>query len=171
MCQFFSFVTYKGQKFFCNDLDREVVDNPDSHTNICNLFHLPEDKCNKYEWVDGRLIRDSIVDKEEVLEDVQAWIENLVQSPAFTRIKDVLIKRLITQSTDKHYAIRCGVAENTNTPSETLVVLSKDEDSEVRHSVAENTNTPSETLVVLSKDENYGIRYRAMNTLARKSCR
>jgi len=56
-----------------------------------------------------------------------------------------------------------GVAQNSNTPPETLIILAKDENSNVRYCVARNSNTPPETLIILAKEEDYGVRYWVEN--------
>ena len=50
------------------------------------------------------------------------------------------------------------LANNPNTPPETLTILARDEDSYVRYSVAQNPNTPPETLTFLARDEDYWVR-------------
>jgi hypothetical protein len=49
------------------------------------------------------------------------------------------------------------IAEDSNTPVETLVQLSRDEEWGVRWRAAKNPNTPVEALVRLSRDEEWGI--------------
>jgi 3-methyladenine DNA glycosylase AlkC len=51
------------------------------------------------------------------------------------------------------------LAQNPNTPQETLQVLATDEHPYVRRGVAHNPNTPQETLKVLATDEDYCVRY------------
>jgi len=60
-------------------------------------------------------------------------------------------------SKDKNKDVRCSVAENPNTPVETLEKLSHDYDWVVNSSVAKNPNTSPETLEKLSHD--YGHEY------------
>ena len=52
------------------------------------------------------------------------------------------------------------IAQNPNTPPETLAALAKDEDWSMRWIVAYNPNTPPETLAALAKDEDYTVRLR-----------
>jgi hypothetical protein len=62
-------------------------------------------------------------------------------------------------ATDEDYGFRCYVAKNPNTPAETLNVLATDEYSYVRCWVAQNPNIPVETLKVLATDEDSWVRY------------
>ena len=50
------------------------------------------------------------------------------------------------------------LAENPNTPQETLSLLATDEDYYVRWAVAQNPNTPQETLSLLATDEYFYVR-------------
>ena len=52
----------------------------------------------------------------------------------------------------------CAVAENPNTPAETLTLLASHNDSTVRWNVARNSNTSPETLTILAKDSGYWVR-------------
>jgi len=52
------------------------------------------------------------------------------------------------------------LAENPNTPVETLKDLATDQNVNVRWEVARNPNTPVETLKVLATDENVNVRRR-----------
>jgi hypothetical protein len=69
MCQFFSFIfDENGKMHYFNAKQRlELLkDNPkqlhlDSHASIAAFFKLDEDKCNKYEYLNGELIEDNIV--------------------------------------------------------------------------------------------------------------
>jgi hypothetical protein len=51
------------------------------------------------------------------------------------------------------------LAENPNTPPETLTILDRDENSDVRYGVARSPNTPQETLTILARDEDCWVRY------------
>jgi len=70
-------------------------------------------------------------------------------------LKEVNEPDVLTLSLDEKYEL----ANNTNTPVETLKVLATDENVDVRWGVAENPNTPVELLEVLATDENYNVRY------------
>ena len=59
---------------------------------------------------------------------------------------------------DKYY--RGAVAENSKTPSVTLMILSKDKDAYVRYNVASNPNTPIESLMTLAEDKDESVRAR-----------
>ena len=54
MCDFFSFNTYKGEKYYFNAEQRKTEAEPDSHSRIAEVFlgsTIKEDKCNKYEYI------------------------------------------------------------------------------------------------------------------------
>jgi hypothetical protein len=51
------------------------------------------------------------------------------------------------------------LAQNPNTPPETLTILARDEGVGVRCSVADNPNTPPEILTILARDEDGYVRY------------
>ena len=51
------------------------------------------------------------------------------------------------------------VAQNPNTPIETLKVLATDQNYLVRWGVAHNPNTPAETLKDLATDKDFGVRW------------
>ena len=50
------------------------------------------------------------------------------------------------------------LAQNPNTPPETLTILARDEGVGVRCSVADNPNTPPEILTILARDEDSWVR-------------
>jgi hypothetical protein len=56
------------------------------------------------------------------------------------------------------FKLRCQIAQNPNTPPETLVNLSQDKTWSVRCWVAGNPNTPVESLKVLSQDRVWSVR-------------
>lgn len=60
---------------------------------------------------------------------------------------------------DKKWNVRCGVAANPNTSPETLVLLAKDDTSNIRKYVAKNLNTLPETLTRLASDKNSYVRF------------
>ena len=56
---------------------------------------------------------------------------------------------------DNIWDVRQGIAENSNTPPETLERLANDDEDWVRRAVAWNSNTKTETLERLAKDGDY----------------
>lgn len=60
----------------------------------------------------------------------------------------------------EHGDIRYAVAQNPQTPPETLAMLAEDSDNDVRCAVAANQNTPAETLALLAEDKVWLIRCR-----------
>jgi hypothetical protein len=59
---------------------------------------------------------------------------------------------------DENEDVRCYVAQNPNTPPEILTLLARDKDGDVRWGVALNHNTPPEILTILARDEYWGVR-------------
>ena len=89
MCQFFSFVTYKGKKYYFDSEARRQRGEHDSHSNICSTFLnslIKEDKSNKYEFTSEGLIKDSIRDDEEQFDDVKDWMANFSKTREFWKI-------------------------------------------------------------------------------------
>ena len=173
MCKFFSFISYEREFYYCDSLVRGTEEEePDSHSRICEIFQLREDNCNKYEVVDGKLIVDNIVDEEELLEDVQAWVDNFIVSPEFFRICKVskqfpsitTEEQWLEVSQDSDSEVRGAVAENTNCPVNVLKILAKDSDWWVRRAVAKNVNCLANTLETLAKDSNRSVREAAAIT-------
>jgi hypothetical protein len=52
------------------------------------------------------------------------------------------------------------LADNPNTPPETLTILAGDKYFWVRWRVAQNPNTPPEILSILARDEDWTVRWR-----------
>lgn len=51
MCHFFSFcVNEQGRKYYFDSISRMKESEPDSHSRICEMFNLDEDKINKFEY-------------------------------------------------------------------------------------------------------------------------
>jgi hypothetical protein len=91
MCNFFSFITYKGEKYYFDHIQRREAPNldHDSHTTIADFFlksTIKEDRCNKYEYVNGKLEIDTIQDEDECFEDVKAWMDEFAKSEKFEKI-------------------------------------------------------------------------------------
>jgi hypothetical protein len=59
---------------------------------------------------------------------------------------------------DEDWYVRVWVARNPNTPPKTLTCLADDEDWRVREGVAKNPNTPPEVLAQLTKDKDSDVR-------------
>ena len=66
------------------------------------------------------------------------------------RASKKILTTLSTLSIDKHWYVRCRVADNPNTPKEVLKILSKDKDRNVR---------AWEVLTKLSTDKDNVVRY------------
>jgi hypothetical protein len=64
-------------------------------------------------------------------------------------------------------SVREAVADNMNTPIDTLWLLAADECADVRYAIAENHNVPLAILSSLSEDENPYVACRAGATIAR----
>ena len=100
MCKFFSFVTepenHGGQRFYFDWEYRKAHladDNHDSHSVICRVHGLDEDKCNKYEYnpFPGVFTEDGI--HSPVNDRVQA--EEWVRTLDFKRVVEPLIVKPI----------------------------------------------------------------------------
>ncbi|GHT90027.1 hypothetical protein AGMMS49545_02160 [Betaproteobacteria bacterium] len=63
---------------------------------------------------------------------------------------------------DKKASVRGWVAENSNTPQESLVILARDKDADVRMEVAGNYMQPRETVEILDNDKNAQVRSRLL---------
>ncbi len=74
---------------------------------------------------------------------------------------------LVYFSKHENWWVRYKVAENPNTPVQTLEKLSEDEDSDVRYDVASNPNTPTHILEKLSGDEDGRVRNNATQNLGK----
>jgi hypothetical protein len=124
MCKFFSFVTYQGNKYFFNSEQRRLDEKHDSHTNIAHVSKIPEDRSNKYEFFDGKLVADSITDTEEVFDDVKSWVEQFVTTREYWKIcvrslshgtacLEQVPERLRKQTSDMIYEFACWCAEQS----------------------------------------------------------
>ena len=69
------------------------------------------------------------------------------------------VETLKVLATDENYYVRFGVAKNPSTPVETLKVLAFDGNANVRWGVTQNPNTPVENLKVLATDNDYDVRW------------
>lgn len=118
MCNFFSFVTepeyHGGQRFYFNKEYRKVINNPDSHSTICDYNHLKEDKCNKYgyDFITRELKVDQINSPVDDRVQVEKWahnlnLRNIIDAPelgtvfVFRPLEDILID-------DRKGKIKCG---------------------------------------------------------------
>jgi hypothetical protein len=64
-------------------------------------------------------------------------------------------------------SVREAVADNINTPIDTLWMLAADESADVRYAMAENHNVPIAILSYLTDDANPYVACRARRTLER----
>ena len=69
---------------------------------------------------------------------------------------------------DKDSCVRKLVAWNPNAPAELLVKLATDKDEYVRREVAWNPNTPAEALAQLATDEDWDVRGEILKIAKRK---
>ena len=146
-----------------------------SHSCICKIHKLNEDKINKYEYnpyknncyggIKGLNIENDGVNKvtatdlDIIAKHVTALFPNNASWDSFEALKtDENILGLIELSKDDDSDVRQAVAENINIPIAVLIELSKDNYYYVRRTVAENINTPIAVLIELSKDNDYYIR-------------
>lgn len=99
MCEFFSFVTLHGEKYYFNWDQRKAVDfkDCDSHSEIVKLHNLTDDAVNCYEY--NPLTKKLEVDcqyGEDDSEEVLAWLENLDWK---TIVEPLIIKPIINPFT------------------------------------------------------------------------
>ena len=97
MCKFFSFVSKGDGKFlYFTKKDRELLIkdnkqnyNPNSHTSIVHKYisedASTEDKCNKYEFFDGKFIIDQINTTDDSVK-AEKWINKFVKTKKFINI-------------------------------------------------------------------------------------
>ena len=81
--------------------------------------------------------------------------------------REITLKKLVELAHSKCVENRISVARY-EVPPRILALLATDEDPRVREAVAENKNTPIETLVFLSKDNNEWVREAAEDALKDK---
>jgi len=101
MCKFFSLVTepeqHGGQRFYFNWEYRKVhlkCNNADSHSHICEVNGLDEDKCNKYEY--NPLTRDFKIDATNSETSDRVQVEEWLHGLDFKKIvSPLIIKEII----------------------------------------------------------------------------
>ena len=114
MCEFYSFLTDgKGNRYAMNhDIRVKIRNNEsnlreDSHASIAELYHIDEDKCNKYEFnpitrkltldTQNLLINDSeLIDIDELMKEVQEAVPELIIKPIIHPFKDIKFDGEIT---------------------------------------------------------------------------
>ena len=102
-------------------------------------------------------------------------IENLdpeERSDLFSQVAEnpnTPIETLKLLAKDEDWLVRSFVAINSSTPIETLNLLAGDENRYVRYGVAQNPNTPPEILNLLAKDEDVDIREYAEKNLKQRN--
>ena len=114
MCKFFSFVTKGSNKYYFDwNMRKELLKSnpneltPDSHTSICKVFNLNDDKVNKYEY--NPLTKFFETDQINI-KDNQALAKKWVEKLDFQMvIEPLIIKPIIhpfkihpPEITDKH---------------------------------------------------------------------
>ena len=146
-----------------------------SHSCICKIHKLNEDKINKYEYnpyknncyggIKGLNLENNGVNKvtatdlDIIAKHLTALFPNNASWDSFEALKtDENILGLIELSKDKDWNARYAVAENINTPIAVLIELSKDNSWNVRAAVAKNINTPIAVLIELSKDNDSDVK-------------
>ena len=107
MCEFYSFLTdEKGNRYAMNHQSRLDIRNDksdlreDSHASIAELWHIDEDKCNKYEFnpLTKELVLDmqnlnfndkELISIDELLEEVKEAVPELIIKPIISPLKDI----------------------------------------------------------------------------------
>ena len=85
MCNFFSWITYKDERYY--------ADSVDSHTVLAINRKWNEDKCNKFEYANGIFKVDQINDIEDNRLNEEGWIEQFVKTKEFEKLCLEAIKR------------------------------------------------------------------------------
>ena len=126
-----------------------------SHSCICKIHKLKEDKVNKYEYnpyknncyggIKGLNLENNGVntvtatDLKDIAKHLTALFPTNSEWDSFEALKtDENILGLIELSKDNDCGVRYAVAENINTPIAVLIELSKDNNCDARYAVAEN---------------------------------
>ena len=153
MCNFFSFITFNRKKYYFNAEQRASLsedEKPDSHSYICTYYDLPEDKCNKYEFVNNRFVIDQINDKEDS-EQAERFMLKFKETESFKNICLVAVKQ-------NGWAIQ--YIANPNEEIKKLAV--KQNGYTIRY-----IDNPSEAVKKLAVKQNgYAIRYISSPSLA-----
>jgi hypothetical protein len=161
---------------FCLDKDGKIHDGYgiNSHSAICYIHGLEEDKVCKFEYnphkdymyggikgLDNQSapfeVTNSMVEAidrhvNRLFPTIQSWDD-------FTYFKtDENIIELIKLSNDPNRHVRRAVAGSINTPIDVLIKLSDHPDNDVRYTVAGNINTPVDVLIKLSTDLYWYVR-------------
>ena len=125
-----------------------------SHSCICKIHKLNEDKVNKYEYnpykdncyggikglnlENGGVNKVTATDLDIIAKHLTTLFPTNSSWDSFEALKtDENILGLIELSKDNDSYVRYAVARNINTPIAVLIKLSKDNDSDVRHAVAD----------------------------------
>ena len=114
MCRFYSFLTdEKGNRYAMNHQIRLDIRSgksdlrEDSHASIAELWHIDEDKCNKYEfnpltkklklYTQNLSFNDKeLIDINELMEEVKEAVPELIIKPIINPLKDIKFKGKIT---------------------------------------------------------------------------
>jgi HEAT repeat protein len=167
MCEFFSFITYKGQKFYFDAEQRKglPLNEQDSHSAIIKHFFPNatvdmDTQVNKWEFnpVTSVLTADSIVDQEEIFEDVLHWAKAFAGSSKFQLILDLMPAALEIALKDTDSGVREVAASNSNMTAELLELALKDSDYWVRRAAVSNPNMTVQLLEIALKDTDYWVR-------------
>ena len=174
MCQFFSFVTYKGKPFYLNiEKRKEIISRGkeyfeflDSHSFLCSELKLDVDKVNKYEYNDNGFEVDQINDLLNDSEEAKKWVEKFIKTKEFQKIciesvvSDGKAIKYIKNPSEKLKEI--AVKQNGNAikyiknPSEKLKELAvKQNKNAIKH--IKNPSTKIQELAV--KQNGYVIKY------------
>ena len=178
MCDKYSFVQDKQGKIYNGY-------GINSHSCICKIHGLKEDKCNKYEYnpykdnyhggikglnlENGGVNKVTATDLDIIEKHLTALFPTNSSWDSFEALKtDENILGLIELSKDNDSDVRHAVARNINTPIAVLIELSKDKHYYVRYAVARNINTPIAVLIELSKDNDSDVRHAVAENITFK---
>jgi hypothetical protein len=170
MCKFFSFITYKGQKFYFDAEQRKGLSlkDQDSHSAIIkdafpNSTVDMDTQVNKWEFdpVTGKLTADRIEDQAELFENVLHWAKKFAASRKFRLILDLMPAALELAFKGTDFEVREAAASNCNMTAELLEIALKDPNYCVRRVAASNCNMTAELLEIALKDTIYYVRKAA----------
>jgi len=142
MCCFFGFVSYDNVFYYINAEDRKkkLLKNPDSHTQICSFFNLPEDRCNKYEFsADFGITADALEYKDD---DPEGFIKKMLPK---------LVEMAI--ATIKTYGEGIEFLSDEERTQEICLALVKKNCDAIRH-LTDKQRTPEVCIAAVKKDGN-----------------
>ena len=135
---FFSFVgqqkhgTDITEYFYFDAVARLTERKPDSHSNIVMTLigsTTQEDRCNKFEFINGKFIVDSQTYGDAVTtEDARLWVEKFSKTKKFQQILDVTIDNITRDLEDPDVCVRYIAIQHPNVTVDHITQALKDTD-------------------------------------------